>query len=332
MDGQDWGNPDIWVHRSQFSQPVGMNGKMHIWGEKMRASIAICTHNRGNDTMQAIDSLLKGDAENESYEILVIDNCSTDNTKVLFDSLDFPPHVRYILEPQLGLSYARNRAIEEAQGEFVLFLDDDALASSSWIAEIVKIYDMDPAIGCVGGKIVPIWEGGKPEWIPDDLVSLYTLLDFSDSVVEMNAPHIPFGANVSFRKSVFKQIEPFRTDLGRIGNNLLSGEESDLIERIRVHYKVYYNPYAIVEHKIAKSRLNKRWLLRRVYWQGISDATQHHKSTWGILKHLFIISLASVYILVSMNNVKKVTRGMAKISYRNGSIVGSFRKSKGMNA
>lgn len=297
----------------------------------MRASVAICTHNRGSDTMQAIESLLKGDADAASYEILVIDNCSTDHTKVLFESMDFPAHVRYVYESRLGLSFARNRAIEEAEGEIVMFLDDDALASTSWIREVVKIFDMDAAIGCVGGKITPIWEGGKPDWIPDDFVSMYSILDFSNEIVEMSDPHIPFGANVSFRKSIFKEIKPFRTDLGRIGKNLLSGEETDLIGRVRAKYKIYYNPYAAVEHKISKSRLNRRWLLRRVYWQGISDAALQQKNSSGIFKHLLVIILACVYIIVSMTNVKKVTKGLAKIVYRNGSIVGTFRKSKGMN-
>ncbi|MEO2205059.1 glycosyltransferase [Paenibacillus pabuli] len=297
----------------------------------MRASVAICTHNRGNDTMQAVDSILKGDSDYTAYEILVIDNRSTDNTKELFASLGFPEHVRYIFEPQLGLSYARNRAIEEAKGEFVMFLDDDALAAPTWVDEVIKIFDMDPDIGCVGGKIVPIWEGGKPEWIPDDIVSLYTVMDFSDSIVEMKAPHIPFGANVSFRKSIFKEIQPFRVDLGRVGNNLMSSEESELIGRVRLVHKIYYSPYAVVEHKIAKSRLNKRWLLRRVYWQGISDATRYQKSAWGIYKHLIRIAQSALLIAISFNNVKKVTSQMAKISYRNGTIVGSFRNGKGLN-
>ncbi|MEW4430056.1 MULTISPECIES: glycosyltransferase [Paenibacillus] len=297
----------------------------------MRASVAICTHNRGHDTMQAVDSILKGESDYMTYEILVIDNRSTDNTKELFESLNFPEHVRYIFEPQLGLSYARNRAIEEAKGEFVMFLDDDALAASTWVDEVIKIFDMDPDIGCVGGKIVPIWEGGKPEWIPDDIVSLYTVMDFSDSIVEMKAPHIPFGANVSFRKNIFKEIQPFRVDLGRVGNNLMSSEESELIGRVRVVHKIYYSPYAVVEHKIAKSRLNKRWLLRRVYWQGISDATRYQKSVWGIYKHLIRIAQSALVIAISFNNVKKVTSQMAKISYRNGTIVGSFRNGKGLN-
>ncbi|CAH1203800.1 hypothetical protein PAECIP111890_02344 [Paenibacillus sp. JJ-223] len=282
--------------------------------------------------MQAVDSVLRGDTEQSEFEILVIDNRSTDNTKELFDSMQFPSNVRYIFEPQLGLSYARNRAIEEAKGEFILFLDDDALAFPSWIDEVLKIFDKDPAIGCVGGKIIPLWEGGKPDWIPDDIVSLYTVMDFSDHVVEMQAPHIPFGANVSFRKNIFEKIQPFRVDLGRVGTNLMSSEESELISRVRLEHKIYYSPFAVVEHKISKSRLNKRWLLRRMYWQGISDATRYRKSAWGIFKHVIRIAQALVLMLLSVNNVKKVTSQMVKISYRNGTIVGSFRKSKGMNA
>ncbi|MDK8191589.1 glycosyltransferase [Paenibacillus sp. UMB7766-LJ446] len=297
----------------------------------MRASVSICTHNRAIDTMQAVESVLNGDMGSADYEILVIDNNSTDNTKELFDSLNMPAHVRYIFEPQLGLSYARNRAIKEAKGEFVLFLDDDALACSTWIKEVVRIFDMDSRIGCVGGKIVPIWEGGKPDWIPHDIVSLYTLMDFSSEIVEMHAPSIPFGANVAFRRSIFQQIKPFREDLGRVGSNLMSSEESELIGRVRLEYKVFYSPYAIVEHKIAKSRLTKRWLLRRVYWQGISDATRYKKSGWGIFKHTVRIVQAALLILISFNNVQKVMSEMAKISYRNGTIVGSFRNSRGLN-
>lgn len=297
----------------------------------MRASVAICTHNRAVDTMQAVESVLKGDTDPADYEILVVDNHSTDHTRDLFDSSHMPEHVRYIFEPQLGLSYARNRAIKEAKGEFILFLDDDALACPTWINEVIKIFDMDSRIGCVGGKIVPIWEGGRPEWIPQDIVSLYTLMDFSEKVVEMPAPSIPFGANVAFRVSIFEKLEPFREDLGRVGTNLMSSEESELISRVRQEHKVFYSPYAVVEHKIAKSRLTKRWLLRRVYWQGISDATRYKKSAWGVFKHTIRIVQAALLIVISFNNVQKVMSEMAKISYRNGTIVGSFRNGRGLN-
>lgn len=297
----------------------------------MRASVVICTYNRAVDTVEAVHSVLAQEDINIEFEVLVIDNHSKDNTKELFQNSHWPNNVRYIFEGQLGLSYARNRAIREAKGEFILFLDDDALASPSWIQEVINVFELDEQIGCVGGKIDPIWEGGKPEWIPDEIIGLYTLMDFSDHVIEMMPPYFPFGANVSFRKSVFEKIEPFREDLGRVGNNLLSSEESELISRIREKYKIYYTPYGSVQHKISKSRLNKRWLLRRMYWQGISDATRYNKSSLGLLKHVVRIAQAGLLILLCINNVQKVMSQLVKISYRNGTIVGSFRNSRGLN-
>ncbi|MET3937912.1 glycosyltransferase involved in cell wall biosynthesis [Paenibacillus sp. PvP094] len=298
----------------------------------MKASVAICTHNRAKDTVEAVQSVLAQESCSFEFEVLVIDNNSRDNTKELFHESLWPTQVRYIMESQLGLSYARNRAIREAKGEFILFLDDDALASSCWIQEVINVFERDAAIGCVGGKIDPIWEGGKPDWIPEEIIGLYTLMDFSDHIVEMKPPYFPFGANVSFRKSVFDNIEPFREDLGRVGNNLLSSEESELISRIREKYKIYYTPYGSVQHKISKSRLNKRWLLRRMYWQGISDATRYNKSSWGLFKHVARIAQAGLLILLCMNNVQKVMSQLVKISYRNGTIVGSFRNGRGLNA
>lgn len=298
----------------------------------MKASVAICTHNRAKDTVEAVQSVLAQESCGFEFEVLVIDNNSKDNTKELFHESLWPTQVRYIMESQLGLSYARNRAIREAKGEFILFLDDDALASSGWIQEVINVFERDAAIGCVGGKIDPIWEGGKPDWIPEEIIGLYTLMDFSDHIVEMKPPYFPFGANVSFRKSVFDKIEPFREDLGRVGNNLLSSEESELISRIREKYKIYYTPYGSVQHKISKSRLNKRWLLRRMYWQGISDATRYNKSSWGLFKHVARIAQAGLLILLCMNNVQKVMSQLVKISYRNGTIVGSFRNGRGLNA
>ncbi|MFJ2045761.1 glycosyltransferase [Paenibacillus taichungensis] len=297
----------------------------------MRASVVICTHNRAVDTVEAVHSVLAQEDINIEFEVLVIDNNSKDNTKELFHDSHWPENVRYIFESRLGLSYARNRAIREAKGEFIMFLDDDALASPSWIQEVINVFELDERIGCVGGKIDPIWEGGKPDWIPDEIIGLYTLMDFSDMVIEMKPPYFPFGANVSFRKSVFDNIEPFREDLGRVGNNLLSSEESELISRIREKYKIYYTPYGSVQHKISKSRLNKRWLLRRMYWQGISDATRYNKSSWGLFKHIIRIAQAGLLILLCMNNVQKVMSQLVKISYRNGTIVGSFRNSRGLN-
>jgi len=292
----------------------------------MKATVAICTHNRAAELKEALFSLLAQRFKG-SYEVIVVDNCSTDHTKRVVEEfrnmVNIP--VRYIYEGRLGLSVARNRALREARGEYVLFLDDDATASEHWIDGIVSLFESDRRIGCVGGKIEPAWEGGEPPWLPPENRSLYSILNYAEDIVEMVRPAVPFGANMAFRKSVFDAVAPFREDLGRVGNNLLSSEESELIERIRALYSVYYTPYASVVHKIPRSRISKKWLLRRIYWQGVSKAVASPRKTAIFVKSLLKLPLFLVLAVAFAYDRRRIFRQISKISYNNGLISGVLR-------
>ncbi|SDX12064.1 glycosyltransferase [Paenibacillus sp. CF384] len=292
----------------------------------MKATIAICTHNRAADVKEALLSLLQ-QSYKQPFEVIVIDNRSTDHTKQTV--LDFRNmvdiQVRYVYEERLGLSVARNRAIREAQGEIILFLDDDAKASKDWISGIVELFDENPRIGCVGGRIDPAWEGSPPRWLSRDNHSLYSILDYSNDIVEMKEPAIPFGANVAFRMSVFETMNAFREDLGRVGSNLLSSEEAELIARIRTRYAVYYTPHASVLHKIPRSRISRKWLLRRIYWQGVSSAVSSKQKTGIIMKSLVKLPIFAVLTILFLFDKRRIFRNISKIIYNNGLISGVLR-------
>ncbi|THF73663.1 glycosyltransferase [Cohnella fermenti] len=293
----------------------------------MRATVAICTHNRADDLREALFSLL-GQRTAEPFEVIVVDNGSTDRTAqtvLEFQRLAGIP-VRYVYEERLGLSVARNRAIREAKGEFILFLDDDAIASDGWVAGIVAVFGRDPRIGCVGGKIEPAWEGEAPAWLPPENRSLYTILDYSDEVAEMQGA-IPFGANVAFRRVVFETMAPFREDLGRVGSNLLSSEESELIDRIRSEHSVYYTPHASVLHKIPRSRMNRKWLLRRIYWQGVSRAVSSGPSrrTRLLAESLLKVPTFALLSIPVLYDKRRVFRNVSRIAYNNGLLRGVLR-------
>lgn len=295
---------------------------------RLTVTVAICTHNRAKDTGEAIESVLRQSYASEEIEIVVVDNRSIDDTaKVVNDLRDqHGSKIRYIFEDKLGLSVARNRAIREARGKYILFLDDDALASSEWVRNIVDVFESDSTIGCVGGKIDPIWEAEEPDWIPEEHRSVFTILDYSSEVKEMPAPSIPYGANVAFRTDVFHHIKPFREDLGRVGTNLLSSEESELIARLRKGYKVYYTPFAPVKHKIAKERTTKKWFLKRIYWQGVSDAVKRNDTSFiAILKHTVRMSQAILSSFISIFHFKTFIRQVVNICYRNGALIGILR-------
>lgn len=299
----------------------------------MKVTVAICTHNRAKDTGEAIESIVAQSFDMNEIEIVVVDNQSSDNTAEVVHGLrhQHGPRIRYVLEQKLGLSVARNRAIKEANGEYILFLDDDALASNLWVERIVDVFESDPTIGCVGGRIDPIWESKEPDWIPAEYRSVFTILDYCSEVKEMPSPAIPYGANVAFRTSVFQHMKPFREDLGRVGNNLLSSEESELIARLRESYKVYYTPFASVQHKIAKERTTKKWFLKRIFWQGVSDAVKRQDTSFlVIVKHTIRMFMAILSSILSIFHFKTFIRQIMKICYRNGSLVGILRyKSRG---
>jgi GT2 family glycosyltransferase len=233
--------------------------------------------------------------------------------------------INYVYEERLGLSVARNHALRKAKGEYVLFLDDDAVASKEWISGIVSLFDSDPQIGCVGGKIEPAWEGAEPTWLLPENRTLYTILDYSDEIVEMKKPALPFGANVAFRKSVFNSLKPFREDLGRVGSNLLSSEETELIDRIRSRYTVYYTPHAWVKHKIPRSRVSRKWLLRRIYWQGVSSAVSSERKSGIFFKSVLKLPVFLLLTIIFFFDKRRIFRNVSKIIYNNGQINGVLR-------
>ncbi|MEV5027119.1 glycosyltransferase [Paenibacillus sp. LPE1-1-1.1] len=292
----------------------------------MKATVAICTHNRAEDVREALLSLLRQNFT-DAFEVIVVDNRSTDNTKQVVQEVNQMTSIPiiYVYEERLGLSVARNRAIREAKGEYVLFLDDDAMASKEWISGIVSLFETDPRIGCVGGRIEPAWEGAEPTWLLPENRTLYTILDYSNEIVEMKKPAIPFGANVAFRKSVFNSLKPFREDLGRVGSNLLSSEEAELIDRIRSRYTVYYTPHAWVRHKIPHSRVSRKWLLRRIYWQGVSSAVSSERKKGIIVKSVLKIPVFLLLTIIFFFDKHRIFRNISKIIYNNGLISGVLR-------
>jgi glycosyltransferase involved in cell wall biosynthesis len=138
-----------------------------------RISATICTHNRAEYLGKALKSLSVQTLPAEDFEVLVVDNASTDDTAALVESVrPILPSLRYVFEGSLGLSRARNTAIREARGDYIAFLDDDAVAVSEWLEAILTAFDtVKPTPVCVGGRIEPIWEGARPSWLADTSLS-----------------------------------------------------------------------------------------------------------------------------------------------------------------
>ncbi|HJV66872.1 MAG TPA: glycosyltransferase [Geomonas sp.] len=242
----------------------------------MLISVVICTYNRSELLDLSLKSVIRQDFAEDDYEIIVVDNNSTDDTKavVLAVAASSTVRISYLFENRQGLSYARNRGLEMAQGEIVVFTDDDIEAEPQWLRELAKVFQ-SAEVACVGGPIRPLWPHEIPHWLSDDFHRFLTVSEFESARESgsFTSPNYPWGANIAFRKEVFKKVGLFPTELGRIGNILLSNEEIDLCRKIeRAGKKIGFAPQAVIHHKIPPNRLTKLWFFHRTFYQGVSDA------------------------------------------------------------
>lgn len=233
----------------------------------------ICTFNRVDHLRLALESLRSQTLSRDEFEIIVVDNASTDATHETVNQLKGSiTNLRYVHEESLGLSYARNRATMEARGEIVVFLDDDAVAEPACIQAHLQAFTQEPLTVATAGRIYLRWPGVRPAWVPSSQESYYSGLDLGDEPQVLNFPQYPYGANMAIAKSTLSDIGGFSVSLGRSGTNLISGEEKDLFLRIsQLGGMVRYVPDAVVHHHVLIERTERKWLLRRSLAQGRSD-------------------------------------------------------------
>lgn len=273
-------------------------------------SAIICTHNRARYLIKAIQSLIDQRIPKEDYEIIIVDNCSTDFTKEVVEQYSCRVNIKYFYESALGLSFARNTGWRNAKGKYIAYLDDDAIACPGWLSKILEVFEtVRPRPGCTGGKVMPIWESSRPKWLSDWLLHGLTIIDWSDTphVLPNLSEEWLVGANIAFPADILKRANGFTPSLDRVGNNLLSSGDVFLEKQIvKMGYSCFYHPDIAIGHHIFASRLNQKWFIRRYYWQGVSDAVmqilQERPST--VQRFRYVISKVKIFI----KSPKKIQR------------------------
>ncbi|MBE9201933.1 MULTISPECIES: glycosyltransferase family 2 protein [unclassified Nodularia (in: cyanobacteria)] len=237
-------------------------------------SAIICTHNRDSYLGAAIDSLLAQDFTAE-FEVVVVDNGSSDRTREVVEQRLGDPRVKYVFEPTIGLSVARNTGARVARAEILAYLDDDAVASVSWLQVLYTAYQNHSQLAIAGGKVTLLWPPNiePPPWLSPGLASNLGAYDLGDRMIYIQQPGLtPRGLNYSLRRSFLDEIGGFDPHLGRVGKNLLSNEELQMTEfALQRGWQVAYLPEALVAHNVAPERLKRSWFLNRGWWQGISE-------------------------------------------------------------
>lgn len=232
----------------------------------IKVTVAIPTYNRADFLRQTLAGIAAQQFPRDHFEVLVIDNNSTDHTRaVVAEFAHAQPAPRYLVETQQGLDYARNRAIAEARGEIIVFGDDDILVQPDWLAQMAVPLMADTTsrkIGAIGGEVIPVFPDGLPDWVRE----WHAPLAFRTGTGPLEANHSPMGANLAFPKWVFPQLGNFHTALDRAAGNYFSGGDSEMIRRVRAAgLEVWFAPAAAVQHQMPASRTTFRYARRHAF-------------------------------------------------------------------
>src|SRR3954465_8726537 len=192
----------------------------------MRYSIVIATYNRAGDLAETLRSLA-GLRPSGAWEVIVVDNNSTDHTRAIVEgaAASFPVDLRYVFEPEQGRSPALNAGIRTARGAVVVPTDDDVRVRADWLNRAAEGLER---LGCdyVGGRVLPLWGAPRPEWIPNHggkQWAVIALLDYGPEPLEF-AARVPLGVNMAFLRSAFERAGGFDPNTGRRAGTLLVQE------------------------------------------------------------------------------------------------------------
>jgi glycosyltransferase involved in cell wall biosynthesis len=244
-------------------------------------TVALCTHDHADRLVRTLADLRALRLPEAPWELLVIDNACSDTTPSLLAGESWPAgwQVRVVREEKLGLSNARNCAMREAHGEYLIFVDDDETPEPDWLRAFERLI-RDHAPDAFGGPIAVLFEGDRPAWLTDDLLGFLGELNRADTAVPLTDPRTSFnGGNFGVRRTVCERVGAFDAALGRKGADNTGGEEVDFYRRLLAGgFRVWWTPEAVIFHRIQSVKLKRSYFLDLHYRQGRMEAIRKRGS------------------------------------------------------
>ncbi len=243
-------------------------------------SVVVCTHARPGYLDACLQGLKAQDLS--GLQVIVVDSASPPGPAEEIRRLTAAAGAELIRADKPGLSLARNLGLRAARAGWTAWLDDDAVPEPDWARRLVEATAALPReAAALGGRILPCWEAPLPEWWPESLRGVLTIIEWEGSGEPGNGTPdgvAVYGANMAFRTSSLRAIGGFPEELGRVGKRLLSGEEVEALDRLCARGgRVFYEGGVTVRHSIQRERLRPQWLLSRIHWQGATDALRHRR-------------------------------------------------------
>jgi glycosyltransferase involved in cell wall biosynthesis len=249
--------------------------------EVSAVSVLICTFDRARLLEETLTALQQATPPDRcDVELIVVDNNSSDDTPAVVrrarNTGPFP--VRYLFERQQGKSFALNSGLAIAHGDVIALTDDDVLPAKNWLLRICANFRA-PEVEFVFGKVLPRWQVPPPPEMltlrARDVWGPLALVDYGDEPIlyepeSFGRKRLPVGANLALRRQAIERVGGWRTDLGRVDNTLIAGEDRELCVRLYQCglYSGIYDPTVVVKHLVPASRLTRNYFRKWFFWHG----------------------------------------------------------------
>lgn len=242
---------------------------------KPRISIVISSYNRPDKLQKALQGIENQQSvQPDDFEVLIVDNNSTDDSEAVALSFDSEMNLRFVIEEKPGLGHVRNTGFLLARGEYIAYLDDDAIPAPNWISGILKIIAIQSP-DCICGPIHPYYDSEKPAWFLDK----YEIRAKGEKQRWLVPGEECSGSNMTWKREVLEKLGGVDVSMGMKGEYIVGGEDSDLFRRYwlnagTAHFKgeVVYSPDLKVMHWTPPYKMQVNYILKRNYAAGIAAA------------------------------------------------------------
>lgn len=271
----------------------------------MKFTVAICTWNGASSIGATLESLSLLNRINEiDWELLIVDNESTDNSREICEAYSNRLPIRIVRETKQGHSRCRNCGVENSNGEFIAWTDDDVIVDPGWLSHYDFAVDQYPFAAFWGGRIRAHFEHTIPRWIRENwdvCAGVFAERDLGEERFEIRtAKQLPYGANFVTRRCVQEKFR-FDTRFGRSGSSVRGFDEIDVLSRmLEQEHRGYWIPEASLEHVIPPSRTTLKyvadyfegqgqtWVVREFTQLGLAQIKQRlrHHEIWYWLTRL----------------------------------------------
>ncbi len=271
----------------------------------LKISVVICTYNRCVYIKDAMESLYNQTLSKDQFEVIVVNNNSTDNTEEVcrnFLATHTLGNYQYMNESKQGASFARNTGAAHANSPLLCFMDDDAIADKDYLEKIVRFFEQYPDAGGLGGRIIPRYIPREPKWMSHYVSSLVGHFHYSETVSVFAANKYPLESNMIIRKVDFDAINGFNPALpGVVGTLRIGGEGKDFFFRLKqLGRTIYYDPSIRVQHVVEVPKLTREYMYRVASGIGRGERVRiKEQGDWAFYKKIleYIFKLGASIIL-----------------------------------